>query len=349
MLDLVELGSINLLVVGTGGTIASALTERGVAPEYGARRVIEEAVGTTVLQNLKLSYLDLMKIDSSLMTPERWVAIARAIHDNYDNYDAFLVLHGTDTMAYTTSAISFALRGLRKPVVFTGSMRSLREADSDAPRNTADSLIFAREAVELGISGVFLVFRGRVILGVRASKISAVDLDAFTSVNYPYVAAVSELGVEVRHVPRRFLDTAVPRLDPAFDSNVLVLKAFPGMRPEFIDVVVSSGVRGLVLEAFGLGGLPEAIIEKVGEISEEIPVVVTTQPTFGGVDLSVYEVGRRLLNTKVIPACDMSKECAVVKLMWCLGKTRNVDEVRSMFLRNYEDEIRPCLQVGSAQ
>lgn len=338
-------GNIDVLVVGTGGTIMSTSTERGIAPSLSVLEVIKKITENAFPQRLKLSCTDLMKIDSSLMMPKHWVSIAKAVYDNYDNYDAFLVLHGTDTMAYTASALSFALRNLRKPVIFTGSMKSVEEINSDALKNITDSLKFIKEAVELGISGVFLVFKNKVILGVRASKISTADPDAFTSINYPYVAVISEFGVEVKQIPMRLLDleTSVLRLDPVFDDAILVFKVFPGMRAEFIDVVVSHGVRGLVFEAFGLGGLSETLIKKIREISEEIPIVITTQPMFGGVDLRVYEVGRKLLSTGVIPACDMSKECAVVKLMWCLGKTRRVDEVRSIFLRNYEDEIRPFL------
>ncbi|MEM1892074.1 MAG: asparaginase [Sulfolobales archaeon] len=334
---------IKVLVLGVGGTIASTITEKGLAPSFSALEVVKRALGGDLPQNLEASYMDLMRIDSSLRMPEHWVRIARAIYNSYEDYDAFLVLHGTDTMAYTASALAFALRGLRKPVVLTGSMRSVEEKDSDAPKNLKGSLEFIKKAVELGISGVFLVFNNKVILGVRASKISSLDFDAFTSVNYPYVAMVYDTGVEVRHIPRRLLEEPGLKLDDSFDSSVLVLKVFPGMRPEFLDVAVSHGVRGLVIEAFGLGGLSSVLIEKLKEISEKVPVILTSQPVFGGVDIKVYEVGRRLLDTEVIPACDMSKECAIIKLMWALGKTKKVSEVRHVFLKNYEDEVRPCL------
>lgn len=332
-----------MLIIGVGGTIASTLTAKGLAPSLSVLDIIERSVGPALPQWLEVSYMDLMKIDSSLVLPEHWVRIAETIYNNYSKYDAFLVIHGTDTMAYTASSISFALRGLRKPVILTGSMKSVEERGSDAPRNVESSLRFIREAIEIGISGVFLVFSDKVILGVRSSKISAVDFDAFTSINYPYVAEIDETSIKVRHIPNRHLDEQVLKLESSFDDAILVFKVFPGMRPKLLNVVVSHGARGLVLEAFGLGGFSEALIEKVREISAEIPVVITSQPTFGGVNLKVYEVGQRLLNTEAIPACDMSKECAVVKLMWCLGRTRKVSEVRSMFLKNYEDEVRPCL------
>lgn len=339
-----ETGSpIKVLVVGVGGTIASVPTARGLSPSLSILEVVRRATGGTIPKRASIFYEDLMRIDSSLMSPKHWVDIARAIHNAYENYDAFLVLQGTDTMAYTASALSLILRGLKKPVVLTGSMKSVVEEDSDAPGNVRTSLEFIWEAVKREISGVFLVFNNKVIWGVRASKINTAGLDAFASINYPLVATADENGITIRHVPKRVFTCQRPGLDEALNDNIVVLKAFPGMRPKVLDVAISSGVEGVILEAFGLGGLSQELVEKLGDLSERIPVVITTQSTFGGVDMKVYEVGRRLLDTGVIPACDMSKECATVKLMWSLGKTRRVDEVRTIFLKSFEDEIVPCL------
>ena len=339
------MGRVRVLIVGVGGTIASVATSRGVAPGMGAAEILEKALRGKLPAGIEVDILNLMMVDSSLMRPEDWVKIATTIYEKYRDYDSFLVLHGTDTMAYTAAALAFSLRGLRKPVALTGSMKTLEESDTDAPKNLRDSLVFSREAPKLGLSGVYIVFHGKVILGVRASKVNAASEDAFTSVNYPYVASVNGEQVAVEHSPSRRVEGEL-KLEASFDRSIAVLKAFPGMRADLIEALLSAGVRGIVVESFGLGGLPEELIEKLSKISSKVPVVVTSQPTYGGVNLEVYEVGRRLLDSGVIPAYDMSKEAAAVKLMWVLGKLPGlageelVHRVKDELLRNYEDEIK---------
>jgi len=339
--------SVRILVIGVGGTIASVTTSRGIAPGMGAGEILRRALGGKLPRDLEVEFLDLMRVDSSLMLPQDWVKIASTIFENYWSYDAFLVLHGTDTMAYTAASLAFSLRGLGKPVVLTGSMRILEDVDTDVPANLWDSLVFSREAPKLGLSGVYIVFHGKVILGVRASKVSSVDVDAFTSINYPYIAYVEGEEVSVNHVPARQVEGPL-RLEASFDNSIAVLKAFPGIRAGIIDSVLSTGVRGIIVESFGLGGLPEELITKLSKLSSRVPIVVTSQPTYGGVDLRKYEVGVKLLESGVIPACDMSKEATTVKLMWLLGKLRElcgeelVSRVRREMLRNYEDEVKPC-------
>jgi len=336
------LSRVQVLVVGVGGTIASIATSRGVAPGLSTEEVLRRALGGRFPVGVEVEFLDLMRVDSSLMRPEDWVRIAKAIYENYRSYDSFLVLHGTDTMAYTAAALAFSLRGLGKPVVLTGSMRTLEDEGSDVPRNLWDSLVFSREAPELGLSGVYVVFYGKVILGVRASKVSSVDLDSFTSVNYPYVAYVKGDEVLLQHLPKRLVEGTL-RLEAGFETSIAVVKAFPGIRAGLVDSLLSAGVRGLVVESYGLGGLPEELIAKLSEVSSRLPVLITSQPTYGGVDLRVYEVGRRLLDSGVIPACDMAKEAATVKLMWVLSRVSDVGRVKEEMLKSYEDEVKPCL------
>lgn len=336
---------MRVLIVGVGGTIASIVTGKGKAPGMGPDEILKKALGGNLPAGIEVKLLDLMRKDSSLMLPDDWVKIATTIYENYGKYDSFLVLHGTDTMAYTAAALAFSLRGLGKPVALTGSMKTLEESGTDVPKNLWDSLVFSREAPKLGLSGVYIVFHGKVILGVRASKVNTADVDAFTSVNYPYIAHVNGEEVVVKHRPSRRVEGNL-RLEASFDRSIAVLKAFPGIRADLIDALLSAGVRGIIVESFGLGGLSEELIKKLSEISSKVPVVVTSQPTYGGVNLEVYEVGRRLLDSGVIPAYDMSKEAAAVKLMWVLGKLRGlageelVHRVKDELLRNYEDEIK---------
>lgn len=336
---------VRVLIIGVGGTIASVVTEGGLAPGMDVAEILKKALGGSLPAGIEVKICDLMKVDSSLMLPEDWVSIATTIYRNYQNYDSFLILHGTDTMAYTAAALAFSLRGLGKPVVLTGSMKTLEESGTDVPKNLWDSLVFSREAPKLGLSGVYIVFHGKVILGVRASKVNAADVDAFTSVNYPYIARVNGENVAVEYKPSRRVEGEL-KLEASFDRSIAVLKAFPGIRTDLIEALLSAGVRGIVVESFGLGGLPEELIAKLSEITSKVPVIVTSQPTYGGVNLEVYEVGRSLLNSGVIPAYDMSKEAATVKLMWVLGKLPGlageelVHRVKDEMLRNYEDEIK---------
>ena len=336
---------MRVLIIGVGGTIASVVTEGGLAPGMDVAEILKKALGGNLPEGIEVKILDLMKVDSSLMLPEDWVNIATTIYRNYWDYDSFLILHGTDTMAYTAAALAFSLRGLKKPVALTGSMKTLEESGTDAPKNLWDSLVFSREAPKLGLSGVYIVFYGKVILGVRASKVNAADVDAFTSVNYPYIARVNGENVAVEYKPSRCVEGEL-KLEASFDRSIAVLKAFPGIRADLVEALLSAGVRGIIVESFGLGGLPEELIKKLSKISSKVPVVVTSQPTYGGVNLEVYEVGRRLLDSGVIPAYDMSKEATTVKLMWVLGKLPGlageelVHRVKDELLRNYEDEIK---------
>ncbi len=338
---------VRILVVGVGGTIASVKTSRGIAPGMSVEEIFRKALRGKLPGNLKVDFLDLMRVDSSLMYPEDWVRIASTIFENYWSYDVFLILHGTDTMSYTAAALAFSLRGLDKPVVLTGSMKISDDIDSDVPRNLWDSLIFSREAFKLNLSGVYVVFHGKAILGVRASKVSSIDLDAFASVNYPYIAYIQGENVIVNHIPSRRVEGSL-KLETSFDDSIVVVKAFPGIKASIVESILSAGVRGIIIESFGLGGLPEWLIVKLSEISDRLPVVITSQPIYGGVDLRKYEVGLKLLESGVIPACDMSKEATIVKLMWVLGKLRElsgkelVSSVRKEILKNYEDEITPC-------
>ena len=334
---------MRVLMINTGGTIVSADQGGGLRPSERGKKALRQLIEEG-FQWLEWDMVTLMMKDSSLMLPDDWRMLAQAIYYNYDDYDAFLVFHGTDTMAYTASALSFALRGLRKPVVLTGAMKSILDDGSDAPTNIKDSIMFIREALNQNLAGVYIVFNRKAILGVRATKKDSVGLDAFDSVNYPIIATISNNGVNIQSTQRRHVRPAESfELGADFEEGVAVLKAFPGMRPWVIDAVVNAGARGLLVEAYGTGGLSEDLAEKLGEVVKEkkVPVVVTTQPLYGGVDLKVYEVGRMLLKAGAISACDMTKEAAVVKLMWVLKRAKTVDEVRAEFAKSYEDEVDP--------
>ena len=256
---------IRVLMINTGGTIISADQGGGLRPSEKGKATLKQLIERESSQWMEWDLITLMMKDSSLMLPEDWKCLAQEIFYNYDDYDAFLVFHGTDTMAYTASALSFALRGLRKPVVLTGAMKSILEDYSDAPSNVKDSLMFIRAAMDKQLDGVYVVFNHKAILGVRATKKDSKGLDAFDSVNYPVVADISDSKVDITKHPARVVGSFGIMAD--FEENVAVLKAFPGMRPWVIDAVVNAGAKGLVVEAYGTGGLSEDLARKLGRWS----------------------------------------------------------------------------------
>lgn len=330
---------VRILVIGTGGTIASDVrTSMILGPDEVFARL-----GLKVGNDTAITFMDLMRVGSSQITPEDWTRIAIAIYREYKKHDAFLILHGTDTMAWTASALAFALRGLRKPVILTGSMVPSTVEGSDAQANVLDSILFVHKAVKRDIPGVYVVFNHKIILGVRASKVSNTDIDAFSSVNYPYIGHISDGAVFINKVPTRPLHDDQLVIDHAFENNIMVLKAFPGMKEYLMDVVKVLKLRGVIIEAFGLGGLPGNIAEKLKSLASIIPILVISQSTYGGVNPLGYGPNYSLAKFGLIPACDMSKEAAIVKFMWVLGKTNDIGEVRKLMMLNYEDEINPCL------
>ncbi|WP_297070963.1 asparaginase [Thermococcus sp.] len=326
---------MRILIVGTGGTIASARTERG----YKAKLSVDEILGLAGIEKsdgVKIDTEDILNLDSTLIQPEDWSVIAREVYNALPDYDGIVITHGTDTLAYTASALSFMVRNVDKPVLLTGSMLPVTEPGSDAPRNIRTAIRFALE----GVPGVYIAFMDKIILGVRASKVHSLGLNAFQSINYPDIAYVKGNEVIYRYRPQAKAP-AEPLIDTSLDPDVVHIRLTPGLGPEVL-LAVSERVHGIVLEGYGAGGIPYCgrnPLKAVVKIAREKPVVMATQAVYGGVDLTRYEVGRRALEAGVIPAGDMTKEATLIKLMWALGHTDDVDKIRSIMLRNYAGEI----------
>jgi len=324
---------VRLLIIGTGGTIASARTEKGYKAKLTAREILELA-GISG-NGVKIETRDILNLDSTLIQPEDWVTIGKAVFESLDDYDGIVITHGTDTLAYTSSALSFMLRHVPIPVVLTGSMLPITEPNSDAPRNLKTALTFAMK----GFPGIYVAFMDKIMLGTRVSKVHSLGLNAFQSINYPDIAYVKGEEVVVRHRPK--LPTGEPSFDPRIDPNVVHLRLTPGLSPE-VFLAVAERAHGVILEGYGAGGIPyrgRNLFEAVSRVAGEKPVVMTTQALYGGVDLTRYEVGRRALEAGVIPAGDMTKEATLVKLMYVLGHTKDVEEVRRIMGRNLAGEL----------
>ena len=324
---------MRILVMGTGGTIASSKTERG----YKATLSVDEILEIAGIRGdgVKIDTKDVLNVDSTLIQPEDWITIGKAVFENLNDYDGIVITHGTDTLTYTSSALSFMLRNVPIPVVLTGSMLPITEPNSDAPRNLRTALTFAMK----GFPGIYVAFMDKIMLGTRVSKVSSFGLNAFQSINYPDIAYVKGEEVVIRHKPE--LSAGEPTFDPRVDPNVAYLRLTPGLSPE-VFLAVAEKVHGIVLEGYGAGGIPyrgRNLLEAVSMVARENPVVMTTQALYGGVDLTRYEVGRRALEAGVIPAGDMTKEATLVKLMYALGRTREVEEVRRIMGKNLVGEL----------
>jgi L-asparaginase len=323
-----------IIVLATGGTFASRLGENGLAPSLGAESLLD-ALGISI-PDAAIRCENVMSLDSSNIQPEHWQMLARRVFRALDDYDGIIVTHGTDTMAYTASALAFMLRNLRKGVVFTGSQLPAEAPESDAALNMRTAL----DAIMAGMTGVLVAFGGRVINGVRAVKTKTDGFDAFESVNARPMGIAVPDGLSVFRRDAAKADYNSPTtLEDGVCGDVFLLKVVPGTRPEIFRALMDMGCKGVVVEAFGAGcvhyegrDLPAA----VRSLSEAgIPVVVVSQCMYGRVDLSAYETGARLLDAGAIGGGGMTTESAVVKLMWALGKTRSRSEVAEIFAADY--------------
>ena len=324
----------NILLLTTGGTIASKPGGQGLEPQ---RSDVMERELEQLRTYYRITVRDLICLDSSNIKAEEWQLIARHIYEDRVGFDGVVVSHGTDTMAYTASAVTFMLPNIDIPVVFTGSQLPLADMLSDGPENLRTAFAMAAS----GHPGVFLAFDRKVMLGCRAVKIRASGFSAFESVNARYAAQVTNRGLAV--------DTSVlpvpggpPRLADALSQNVFLLKLTPGLNPAVFDVLAAMGYKGIVIEAFGLGGvnvLHKGLRGIRRAVEDGISVVVTTQCLYDSSDLRVYQVGNQLLDLGVIQGRDMTTEAAMTKLMWALGQNMNPEQVKDLFEKSLAGEI----------
>lgn len=323
-----------LLLLTTGGTIASLPGGQGLEPH---RSDVMERQLDQLRSYFEIDVEDLMCLDSSNMRPAEWQAIARSVFERRLDYDGVVVSHGTDTMAYTASAVTWMLPGIDRPVVFTGSQVPLADALSDGPDNLRTAFAMAAQ----GYPGVYLAFDRRVMLGCRAVKVRASGFNAFESVNARYAAQVSNRGLVIDRgalQPQRGFAQLLPELS----SDVFLLKLTPGLNPNVFGLLADMGYRGIVVEAFGLGGvnvLHEGLRGIQAALERGVSIVVTTQCLYDASDLGVYQVGKQLLALGVIQGRDMTSEAAMTKLMWALGQGMDARRIKELFTRSLAGEI----------
>ena len=326
-----------ILLLTTGGTIASRQTSEGLMPSEDGS-VLTGRVGD-LFSVYDITVKSVLNLDSSNIQPEEWQLIARSVYEAREDYDGIVISHGTDTMAYTASMLTYMLLGIPLPVVLTGSQLPIDHPLSDGMDNLRTAFAMAAS----GRRGVFIAFDRRVILGCRAVKTHTMDFGAFDSVNHPLVARVSGRGLVID-------DGAIPvsRTACVLRDNicreVFLLKLTPGLNPDVLDMLLGMEYRGLVIEAFGAGGLHfirRNLVEKLEKAAKTgTAVVVNSQCLYESSDFSLYQTGQRVLATGAIESYDMTTEAAVTKLMWALGQTGDPDEVRKIFSRSLAGEIR---------
>jgi L-asparaginase len=274
--------------------------------------------------------------DSSNMEPSDWVMIARRLDDVMNDWDAFVVTHGTDTMAFTASALSFMFRNPPKPIILTGSQRPLSDLQSDAPRNLINAVEIAADA---RINEVCIFFDSALMRGNRTKKVSIPSFKAFDSPNLSPLAKVG-IKTEYNYTP---LPEGPYGFDPRIETRVLSLPLFPGIDTDLLFELTTTGLRGLVLQAFGTGNIPveeTSVVNLIRSLTERgVPTVICSQASFGAVDLNLYETGRAARDAGAISAGDMTWESVVVKMMVLLGRGLSLEPFRDQFLSNLAGEL----------
>lgn len=328
-----------ILMIGTGGTIASRETAEGLAPGLSTEDVLSYI--PAVKDVCRVDTAQPFSIDSTNMTPEHWLRLARVLEEQYDAYDGFVVCHGTDTLAYTAAALSYMVQGSAKPIVLTGAQKPIDQDSTDARANLLDSFAYAASETAQDVT---IVFDGKVIAGTRAKKERAKSYNAFSSINFPYLAVIQD-GRVVPYVPSSAHAPDAVRFFHALHPSVYVLKLIPGLGPEVLEWLF---VRYdcIVIESFGVGGIPQALL---AEFYEEMRrwagkgkhVVMATQVANEGSNMTVYEVGKQVKRDfRLLEAYDMTLEAVITKMMWLMAACGpDYEAVRQGFYRRINHDI----------
>jgi len=331
-----------VLMVGTGGTLSAKIVNGAWKPgELNNEEILK--LTPELSQFVTLKSTNLLRIDSSNMQPEMWLTLAQIIYYDLPNVDGVVVTHGTDTMQYSASALSFLIQNLNVPIVFTGSQVAPQEIGSDARKNLMDGV---RVAVEGNIAESVIVFNGKIFRGNRAKKLRELDFDAFMCVGMPPLGKVEQnvmlTGEQFKRGNRK------PVLMNKLETDVALLKIYPGFKPGIIDHMINEGIKGFVIEGYGAGNIPTEKRGLTGSIKNAtnsgIPVVITTQCSLGSSWVYLYDVGVKAIEAGAMPGYDTLSETALVKLMWILGQTRELKKVKKMMLTNYAGEITPGMR-----
>ena len=327
-----------VLIIYTGGTIGMMPSPQGYAPSREAFHALLAGIPELKADGMPLwDIVDMDPLlDSSNITVNEWNKVGFMIAEHYEDYDGFVVLHGTDTMAYTASALSFMLRKNRKPVVLTGSQIPLCEIRNDARDNLITSLLIAAGG---RVHEVCLCFGGKLLRGNRAMKYSADDLIAFESPNYPPLA---EIGIDIRYNDAALMPPCGGRavLQPLKNIPIGVIKVFPGIQFELFDAIMTEKLRGIVIETFGAGNIPgngDALLPMIRKAAGNGTIlIVCSQCPHGTVALGAYETSAALREAGAVSGYDITTEAAVAKLYYLFSRDLSREEI----LRRMEKSLR---------
>ena len=329
----------HLLLLGTGGTIACKRGENGLTPLLTGDELLSYVPDAKKF--CEVETVQVLNIDSTNMHPKHWLKLAQVLEENYDDYDGFVICHGTDTMAYTAAALSYLIQNSRKPVVITGAQKPIDLEITDAKTNLCDSLRFASCDKAHGVN---IVFDGKVIAGTRGKKMRTKSYNAFSSINFPYIAIIQEDHILF------YLDDKAQVTEPLtfyhqMDSSVGLMKLIPSADASLLDYMAAH-YDAVIIESFGVGGLPS--YDDGGDYYRAVAhwinlgktVIMTTQVTNEGSNMSVYEVGKKIKREfGLLEAYDMTLEAAVTKIMWILTQTKEPAKVRELFYQTVNHDI----------
>lgn len=342
--NLVDAPKAQLLVIYTGGTLGMDYDENGALVPCPFDQVIARVPVIKEL-NVNLSVISYLEpIDSSNVSIGHWQSMAQTVYDAYDRFDGFIVLHGTDTMAYSASALSFMLEGLNKPVIFTGAQLPIASPRSDGQDNFITSLeIAADKANGLPVITEVCVFFNHLLLrGNRSKKVESQHFDAFESENYPILAEAG-ISIDYNHAVLKPFQHSILELNTAMDERVAILKLFPGLSERLIESLLSNEyIKGIVIESYGAGNVPNhpSFSKLLKEATDNGKIILNVSQCNGGRVLhGKYETSIGLSSAGVLSGRDLTSEAAITKLMYALKRYKKDSEVKKCLITSIRGEM----------